>query len=104
MLWWSVLFGGLYGAINFNNMIPVPDEALIVKIISAETDPNYKRLLQNQYNSIQDDWSSIQRVAENLRTLIITPDNKLKEHDIAIKQRCCNLKLLESIYQNYNQN
>lgn len=41
--------GGRLGAINFNNMIPVPDEAIIPLRISNEQNPQYRRLLQNQY-------------------------------------------------------
>lgn len=46
---------GKYGAINFNNMIPVPDEALILINIENEPDAQYRRLLQNQYRDIRKD-------------------------------------------------
>lgn len=95
--------GGIYGAINFNNMIPVPDEALIRKDISAETDPKYKRLLQNQFTWIQNDWAAIVKVAADLHALILTDDANLKEYEKLIKGRCCNLSLLESIFSNYNK-
>ena len=39
---------GLYGAINFNNMIPVLDSALIEIDIANIADVKYRRLLQNQ--------------------------------------------------------
>lgn len=38
---------GLYGAINFNNMIPVLDSALIEIDIANIADVKYRRLLQN---------------------------------------------------------
>lgn len=38
---------GVYGAINFNNMIPVIDEAVDLIDIDNIDDPQYKRLLQN---------------------------------------------------------
>ena len=47
------IHNGKYGAINFNNMIPVPDEALILMDINNEPDLQYRRLLQNQYNDIK---------------------------------------------------
>ena len=50
---------GLYGAINFNNMIPVLDSALIEIDIANITDVKYRRLLQNQYNSIKSDEKGI---------------------------------------------
>jgi protein AbiQ len=52
---------GRYGAINFNNMIPVPDAALLEKDIANETDRQYRRLLQNQYSAIKADWEAIEK-------------------------------------------
>ena len=95
---------GKYGAINFNNMIPVPRSALLLKNIDAEPDAQYKRLLQNQYSAIKADWDAIQRTAENLRNLVFTPDDKLGDYDKQVKARCCNLVLLESEYCNYGKN
>ena len=95
---------GKYGAINFNNMIPVPRSALILKNINAEPDQQYRRLLQNQFIAIKADWSAIQKTAENLRNLVFTPDDKLGDYDKQIKARCCNLVLLESEYSNYGKN
>ena len=46
---------GLYGAINFNNMIPVLDSALLEIDIANIADVKYCRLLQNQYNFIKAD-------------------------------------------------
>ncbi len=92
---------GLYGAINFNNMIPVPDDALIP--INIEKIPNnqYKRLLQNQYVSIRSVQAQIKKTAYNLHTIILTPNEKLASYEISVKQRCCNLSLLEKIYLDY---
>ena len=61
---------GMYGAINFNNMIPVLDSALIEIDIANISDVKYRRLLQNQYNSIKADEKGILKTAENLRKLI----------------------------------
>ena len=58
-------------------------------------------LLQNQYNYIKADESAILRTAENLRKMIFENENDLSEHDKIIKQRCCNLPLLEKKYCEY---
>lgn len=89
---------GMYGAINFNNMIPVLDSALIEIDIANISDVKYRRLLQNQYNSIKADEKGILKTAENLRKLIFEDENNLSEHDRIVKQRCCNLVLLEEKY------
>lgn len=94
---------GKYGAINFNNMIPVPHSALLLKDINAEPDQQYKRLLQNQFVAIKDDWDAIQKTAKNLRNLVFTPDEKLGNYDRQVKARCCNLVLLESVFCNYEK-
>ena len=86
---------GLYGAINFNNMIPVLDSALIEIDIANIADVKYRRLLQNQYNSIKADEKGILKTAENLRKLIFDAETNLSAHDKVIKQRCCDLVLLE---------
>lgn len=89
---------GLYGAINFNNMIPVSDSALIEIDIANIADVKYRRLLQNQYNSIKADEKGILKTAENLRKLIFDAETNLSAHDKVIKQRCCDLVLLEEKY------
>ena len=94
---------GKYGAINFNNMIPVPDSALLFKDIDKEADPKYRRLLQNQYHAIKADWDAIQKTAEKLRTLILTPDDELSTYDRKVKSRCCDLSLLEKVYMGYEK-
>ncbi|MDE5697877.1 MAG: type III toxin-antitoxin system ToxN/AbiQ family toxin [Lachnospiraceae bacterium] len=92
---------GIYGAINFNNMLPVVEDALILIDIPNLEDDKYKRLLQNQYDCIRRDREQIARTAKNLHTLIFTIDEELNESDRRIKQRCCNLPLLESIMRQY---
>ncbi len=92
---------GMYGAINFNNMIPVLDSALIEIDIANMADVKYRRLLQNQYNSIKSDEKGILKTAENLRNLIFDEEKNLSEHDKIIKQRCCNLVLLEEKYNDW---
>lgn len=82
-------------------MIPVVDDALILIDIPNIQDEKYKRLLQNQYNAIRSDKLQIEKTAANLHTLVTTPDNQLNTHDLSVKQRCCNLSLLESVYKKY---
>lgn len=50
---------GIYGAINFNNMIPVLDDVFIEIDIANIQDMKYRRLLQNQYNFIKADEKGI---------------------------------------------
>ncbi len=94
--------GGRYGAINFNNMIPVPEAALLPISIRNEPDVNYRRILQNQYTAIMDDIPGIQRTAENLRNLLMKEDQKLSDYEKKVKSRCCDLVLLESVYLNWD--
>lgn len=93
---------GIYGVINFNNMIPVVAEALILIDIEHLSNIHYKRLLQNQYQYIRADKKQIIKTASNLHTLIFTDDSKLTSYDLQIKQRCCNLPLLESVFSFYS--
>ena len=65
------IHGGKYGAINFNNMIPVPNEALILINIEKEPNLKYRRLLQNQYIAIEKDMEAIAKTARKLRTLLL---------------------------------
>lgn len=92
---------GKYGAINFNNMIPVIDETLIKIDIDGIQDEKYKNLLKNQFSAIQADRRQIEKTAKKLYELIMTEDAKLNQHDQHIKERCCNLAELERIYKNY---
>ena len=94
---------GIYGAINFNNMVPVVDTVLIEIDIANIADIKYRRLLQNQYNYIRADESAILRTAENLRNMIFKNEKDISEHDKIIKQRCCNLPLLEKKYCEYKK-
>ena len=95
---------GKYGAINFNNMIPVPDKALVLLDIDNEPDEQYRRLLQNQYKEIKKDATIIYKTARNLRNLLLRDESELTVFDKNIKARCCNLRLLESVYEQYEKN
>ena len=95
--------GGSYGAINFNNMIPVTNSALILIDIDKIGDDKYRRLLQNQYKAIRSDTIQIQKTANLLRELLLSDDSELADYEIRIKQRCCDIKLLEEIYAQYDK-
>lgn len=92
---------GIYGAINFNNMIPVNKLALISIDFRELEDEKYKRLLQNQYRYIREDSKQIEKTAQNLHDLVFTEDEQLNDNDKRIKQRCCNLPLLEKVVANF---
>ena len=95
--------GGIYGAINLNNMIPVPDKCL-EKIIpnltkcESEKDTAYIALLNNQLT-----WCNI---LEN-RAIIIKKAYKLHKkvlettEENSLTNRCCNYVLLEEKCKEY---
>lgn len=93
--------GGIYGAINFNNMIPVDSKYIHEKDITNEPNIQYKNLLLNQLRCINQDIQAIATTASKLRQLYLADEATLKSHDIAVKNRCCNFILLEQIYNQY---
>jgi protein AbiQ len=93
--------GGLYGAINFNNMIPVPQKALIRMNIEEVKDLKYRNLLRKQYRAIVRDIEGIEKTAYQLREMLLKDECDLKDFEKEIKKRSCNLKLLEQVYMGY---
>lgn len=93
--------GGAYGAINLNNMIPVPQCALLEIDIQSEPDRQYRNLLQNQQAAIRADESAITEAAEKLHRLIFTERELLSDYERTVQDRCCNLRLLESVFTQY---
>jgi len=89
------LNGGRYGAINFNKMIPVPDNVLIETDIHNTESQSYKGLLGRQYISIKSIQNTIFRKSEELYTIFFTDDSKLTPHSLKVKNRCCRFDLLE---------
>ena len=86
--------GGKLGAINFNNMIPIPMKEvskadLDIKITDTESTKKYKRLLENQRRWCNDHRTQIRDKAANLHEVVNKPE---KAH---LKERCCNFELLE---------
>lgn len=93
---------GLWGAINFNNMIPV-NASLISKInmdILTTDEPQtrqYKELLRNQLTWCNSHSEKIIKTSNKLYSMII--NNKCSPN---LKQRCCDFKLLEQKLSEYS--
>jgi protein AbiQ len=92
---------GEYGAINFNKMLPVRDEDLTEIIIKNESDIAYKNLLNLQYLELIKLEKVIIEKAKNIYLLYNTPNDKLTQNDLKIKERCCNFILLEEKLKEY---
>lgn len=95
--------GGVWGAINFNNMIPVHNACLhkvIIKAFPSDTQAEtaYKNLLSNQLSWCNSHKDIITAHAQKLYS-IITQGNGRKE----LTARCCNFAIAESQYLSYCQ-
>lgn len=91
--------GGTLGAINFNNMIPVHDTAILPIDISAVTDVKYRFLLINQIRFFNKNEISILNKASKLY-------NSYKHNLLrpSVKERCCDFLNLEKVSKKYNPN
>lgn len=88
--------GGKCGAINLNNMVPVPKSALIRLVIKNEPDMKYRKLLAKQHKLILDDKDAILQNAEKIYWLRTKSNDKdLTFAMKKIKERCCDFKKLE---------
>ncbi len=88
---------GVYGAINFNNMIPVTQDQLQkADLTISPTDPKYERdyknLLINQLSWCNANREVIINSASKLYALI-----SMGKDYVQLQERCCNFKLLESV-------
>ena len=92
---------GDLGAINLNNMIPVNLESTILIKINLIENLKYRRLLQEQFFSINSISNKIKAYAFELRKIVFTNNDQLNYKQKRIKERCCNLVLLEKIYKDY---
>lgn len=95
--------GGLWGAINFNNMIPVPMNCLKkvdLKITNTDTDTdiNYKRLLANQLSWCNAHKTALIKQAENLYRAIT---NGTAHEELA--RRCCCFTMDEKLLITYTK-
>ena len=91
--------GGELGAINFNNMIPVRDEAVSIINVSEVTDWKYKLLLINQLQFFDEFDTEIVNRATKLYKAY-----KSKSLRKCVADRCCNFQLLEKKAKLYNPN
>ena len=83
------LDGGKLGVINLNNMIPVPDSAVI--FINIEDEPNYKyrNLLRDQARIIMSNREVIKNKAKVLYSVVNSGEQP------NLNKRCSKFKLLE---------
>ena len=92
---------GVWGAINFNNMIPVTKNNYEVINLNNKTsnkkDLQYQELLKNQYVWLNKHKNKIKSLALNLHKKYI--NHKLP---VNIENRCCNYPLLEEACFKYN--
>ncbi|WP_205088625.1 type III toxin-antitoxin system ToxN/AbiQ family toxin [Veillonella magna] len=94
---------GKLGAINLNNMIPVPETVCqainINKLIlsSSTTEKKYGLLLLNQWEWINTNKDFIIKKAEDLHNRYIRDDL-----DFRVKNRCVNFPLLEKRLEQFN--
>ena len=93
--------GGEWGAINFNNMIPVHPKNLIkveMKILPTDSEPDraYKNLLSNQLSWCNSHREIILKQAEKLYWLIA--EGRAWDD---LKNRCCNFPLDERLCVSY---
>ncbi|MBP6281714.1 MAG: type III toxin-antitoxin system ToxN/AbiQ family toxin [Leptotrichiaceae bacterium] len=88
---------GNYGAINLNNMIPVPETKYEEININEEKDNFYKILLQNQLTWCNKNKEIIIKKAENLRNKKL--NEKLRKE---LNDRICDFEKLEN-FVNSNQ-
>ena len=94
---------GIYGAINFNKIIPVPTECIINFRFENEEDQEYRLLLQNQYKIIKDMMDIIENKTKRIYEIFHTNDKDLTPADLKVKRRCCNFDLLEKMCKEYKK-
>ena len=95
--------GGEYGAINFNNMIPVPEKEIINISFDDISDDKYKYLLLNQYKYINQDSEIIMETAIKLRNVLLCEDSQLTDYERRVKRRCCDIGKLEKVLIEYEE-
>ena len=93
---------GKLGAINFNNMIPVPtSEYIFINVnnnVSTKDEANYQELVKNQLRWLNDNKFNLRKRAQNLYER--SRNNKLPK---IVEKRCYDFRLLEEkcfLYQN----
>jgi protein AbiQ len=86
---------GLWGAINFNNMIPVTDKLINLIDINSQN-KKYKELLSNQLTWCNSNKDKIIDTANKLYLEITS-----KKTNTSLLRRCCDFKLLEERLSEY---
>lgn len=87
---------GKLGAINFNNMIPAIDDAIIKIDFNNLSDFRYKLLLINQLKFL--DENDVNIINKAIKLYNSFKQNKLRDE---VKNRCCNFTLLEEKSKQY---
>ena len=92
---------GRLGAINFNNMIPIPIEQCMKIDVQNEPDEAYKILLYKQINWCNEGEHTV-LILNKARTLYTKVINKKLPQ--RINDRCCDFKMLEEKSKGYKEN
>lgn len=95
--------GGKHGAINFNNMIPVHDDALIEYDIENDPDIKYQNILEAQARFIRKNKDNIRKIAKNLHEIITSNKEEHASEKERLGNRCCKFKLLEQESKSYEK-
>ncbi len=95
--------GGIYGAINFNNMIPVHTDALITYNINKEPDETYRNILIKQSIFIRKNKEAIFNIAKELYEIITGDKEEDKSERNRLIGRCCKYKVLEEAAKSYSK-
>ena len=93
--------GGIWGAINFNNMIPIHPSCLIevkmnIQAIDDKAEVDYKNLLSNQLSWCNANRDRINTQAEKLYNIIVTGKARPE-----LSKRCCDFSVDEDQYRKY---
>lgn len=93
---------GRLGVVNLNNMIPVINSELTY-INIRNVDEKYSSLLRKQLVELNSMYTHIVKQSERLRNILLKDDAICNDYELRLKERCCNIILLESIYKNFNK-
>ena len=90
---------GEYGILGFNNMLPVPDSALVPYNIDLEKDSAYRNLLINQLAFIRSNETAIRIKASKTYYKAVN-----SQPDSFFCKICCDFKKLERASKRYDPN
>lgn len=90
------LDGGRLGLLGFNNMLPVPDSALISFDINAEPDEKYAELLRRQASYINRNKAAVYDHASKTYFAVTRKGNEF------LQRICCDFKKLERACNQYD--